>query len=1248
MPNTLKIRVIEARDLPVMDQNTKLTDAYVEIKFAGDKHRTKIVSGTLSPKWNQDFRINVVDDAELQDDPLRLIVWDSDVYTSDDQIGVVSVDLNSLMMAQTLHAMEQSDDIQPQLAGWFPIYDTLDGIRGELFVVVKLEFVRDFSRFEESSSGVLFFSCSEAPVGYEISSVRGFVEELAVRRDPEYQWQDSFRSQRASNRARQYLFYKLSGEIMRQLGRKVLQRGCNAVIGYQQCFDLEVESGYITVRGNGTCVQLDCSQIQRQIFSSISPSSSKDGLASSRSLDTELRVRSAKEHIEGTVDESEDSRENFSLSKSDSHLQVQTNTDQNTPSPPTPRRMASPSPNLLAARHSQTPKALLSDLPGDVTLITMKGFDPGTIEHIGGIVSARSVKLLSNQAKHTARQGKREKADMKGPRADRLRQERDEWWLEIREEILSHARALNCDTIVGYVETTALYEHTCVLCASGTAVKARLPPYGHVLEFKQSRSMLDNTVNEEKIESEGSVQSDRPTVSSSMRALRPSLSTPDVLVNRNESPRVKSTLEHIEPTSSYNSSLSGRSPSLPTLSIGILHETSSNSNDDNFSRTSMRPLRSSPCRACHVPYNHSSMPFASNLVACGVCGRKRVPEVILATIAPPKELAITGQGCFVEARVCKAKKKPDDDTADALVVSEMLPFVEFETNRQLLNKMKLLGCNAAFNVNLQLQIGEQVIIGVASATAIFVNALPTPPPLRVSRNIGVVDEEDRILVMMQNRIMQIAKRNAVAVSEKREEQSEWERNLSREAVHASHNNQGPGSEGTIHNGNYNNSESGERSTTLSPVNESSPRQVPTSQRSFSEVDRGTETLSTDDMNRIFRNPSRRNSGGFDLNNQLEWDQVNLDSDPNFSDSSGSDDERPATFPPTSSSAARNTTTVEIDDETDEAAMAVLLDTPLFNNFEFFNTFLPPNHICHTSDYLQHSHMTVQLVTALSRQSWNEITQPERLNQQLAKMYQDLYSGLAFRLRYMQPNKLSICGLRVDLQLLDDDDVQLLLTGMAIVDNDGNNLQNMLHDLPFKVDEDFLDPVSDTQKGEDQIISSHLTDQSIEYDEINENGSDFDTSENLHEEDADSSVDSRSDSDFDEETIYPAHKSFSSQDNQDPWIEVTPIPFVAGAKIKCYRGRLSLHFIKESDDGDMSVFTHEFLTEALAQARAQTRALGGNALLSYHLSTCHVSQSGNRMYAFASLSGDVAIIQQRTNLDWRFQVLSKTIEPYIDE
>lgn len=142
------------------------------------------------------------------------------------------------------------------MSGWIPVYDTMHGIRGEVHVIVKVELFSDFNRFRQSSCGVLFFCCKyikklkalmfqveqfiisihfaapAIPQGFYAQIIHGFVEELVVNDDPEYQWIDKIRTPRASNEARQTLFFKLSGEVQRKIGLKALDLGGNAVIGY--------------------------------------------------------------------------------------------------------------------------------------------------------------------------------------------------------------------------------------------------------------------------------------------------------------------------------------------------------------------------------------------------------------------------------------------------------------------------------------------------------------------------------------------------------------------------------------------------------------------------------------------------------------------------------------------------------------------------------------------------------------------------------------------------------------------------------------------------------------------------------------------------------------------------------------------------------------------------------------------------------------------------------------------------------
>ena len=83
-----------------MDRKSKLTDAFVTVKLGdGRKVETRIQRRSLHPVWNEDFRMEVADDAALQDEVLLFTVWDKDTYTSDDSIGSVLIDLNPLLTA---------------------------------------------------------------------------------------------------------------------------------------------------------------------------------------------------------------------------------------------------------------------------------------------------------------------------------------------------------------------------------------------------------------------------------------------------------------------------------------------------------------------------------------------------------------------------------------------------------------------------------------------------------------------------------------------------------------------------------------------------------------------------------------------------------------------------------------------------------------------------------------------------------------------------------------------------------------------------------------------------------------------------------------------------------------------------------------------------------------------------------------------------------------------------------------------
>uniref|UniRef100_A0A673X9M1 C2 domain-containing protein 5 n=1 Tax=Salmo trutta TaxID=8032 RepID=A0A673X9M1_SALTR len=589
MPGKLKAKIVAGRHLPVMDRASDLTDAFVEVKFGNTTFKTDVYPKSLNPQWNSEWFKFEVDDEDLQDEPLQITVLDHDTYSANDAIGKVYIDIDPLL----------SSEAATVISGWFPIYDTIHGIRGEINVLVKVDLFNDLNRFRQSSCGVKFFCTTSIPRCYRAALVHGFVEELVVNEDPEYQWIDRIRTPRASNEARQRLISLMSGELQRKIGLKVLEMGGNAVVGYLQCFDLEGESGLV-VRAIGTACTLD-----KLIPGTASNNESKETLPSSSSPPP------------------------FSPSKPCSRQSSSSDTDLSL----TPKMGKTPSPSspflTLCLLLSSPPTLSLTEFP----FFTLTCFPPGFLVHIGGVVSARSVKLL-----------------------DRIHnpdepETRDAWWEEIRQEIKSHAKALGCHAVVGYSESTTICEEVCILSASGTA--AMLNP----------------------------------------RFMREGLC-------------VYSRFDDASPPS---------------------------------------------CGFCHIPYDEFNMPFPAQLTYCYHCRRQKVPDVLFTTIDLPAEAAVTGKGCLIQARLCRTKKKAQGEV-NATAISNLLPFMEYELHTQLMNKLKLRCMNALFGLRIQISVGENMLLGLASATGVYLSALPAPGGIQIAGKTPSDLSYDQHISTMHKRI----------------------------------------------------------------------------------------------------------------------------------------------------------------------------------------------------------------------------------------------------------------------------------------------------------------------------------------------------------------------------------------------------------------------------------------------------------------------------------------------------------------
>ncbi|XP_061086382.1 C2 domain-containing protein 5-like, partial [Conger conger] len=137
------------------------------------------------------------------------------------------------------------------------------------------------------------------------------------------------------------------------------------------------------------------------------------------------------------------------------------------------------------------------------------------------------------------------------------------------------------------------------------------------------------------------------------------------------------------------------------------------------------------CGFCHIPYDELNMPFPAQLTYCYSCRRQKVPDVLFTTIDVPAEAAVTGKGCLIHARLCRLKKKAQGEV-NATAISNLLPFMEYELHTQLMNKLKLRGMNALFGLRIQISVGENMLVGLASATGVYLTALPTPGGIQVA------------------------------------------------------------------------------------------------------------------------------------------------------------------------------------------------------------------------------------------------------------------------------------------------------------------------------------------------------------------------------------------------------------------------------------------------------------------------------------------------------------------------------------
>ncbi|ANQ06574.1 Uncharacterized protein PCOAH_00008620 [Plasmodium coatneyi] len=385
MPCILKVRISGIRDFNAFEKSEVDSLKYVEVTLGETKQRTKFNINRHTDDLNLSFRLEIADDSELQTCPLKITIDDVENINS----GYIQIDFSFFYFHDNL-----------KLEGWFPLYDSLAGLKGELYCTIKWEFFEEKNPYNDNSADVLLLGTTSFPKNspYYIEQIINFAHELKIVNDPEYDWKDLIRSNRNSNEARCDVIQNSFMETRKIIGKKAKLLGGNAIIGYQEHLNLEGgTTNKICIRIIGTVVKLGVKNLN-------DPNYATPG--GNRIIKNILRNNELRQN---SVEKNKDMK--------------------------------------LHKRDSTLPNSTFNFV--DVILLTIDSLPNGVKYTYGGLVAAKSVKVLHQRL---------------------TEQHRDEWLLEIRDEIKSNATFLSCNVILGYKEDTYIYNDVIILFCYGTAI----------------------------------------------------------------------------------------------------------------------------------------------------------------------------------------------------------------------------------------------------------------------------------------------------------------------------------------------------------------------------------------------------------------------------------------------------------------------------------------------------------------------------------------------------------------------------------------------------------------------------------------------------------------------------------------------------------------------------------------------------------------------------------------------------------
>jgi hypothetical protein len=768
---TVKLIVHAAQGLPVMDSKSKLCDAYVSIRLDDETLHSPTVYSTRNPTFKYYCKFDTPNLHTLQEDPLEIRVYDKDKIM-DDLIGTVFIDLNSMLASST----------NPRLEAWFPIVDPMEGLHGELHVSVWIKFhaaansfvpivpiiprpllvarrtarafnaarrmvlPRGIGRMHSLTSdleGVVMWAASRIdPALYRIIDVYGLVDELLFKDDPE-QKRLTYVKTITLLEARAALLFKLSGKVRRQLTKKVLELGCNCVLGYREYFDVDDTNG-IVVRAFGTpCVMI---QVDENHACVRAP-----------------RVVARRKKKVKTVPKSDEPSIGVSL-------QLEGLTPLAGPAIPASYRMSPHTGasagaegkllplNMDADGHGvrntpfhggMSPAHGAADLGCSPPLVTPDSplnrprppptedpeglhADGMTNDHMDGVPAESDTSVV----KHHTKRGGDTTEDEEGGDDDEEGHDGDEgrYDEEAEAEEYDDAQYDEEGNEVGLEEAAP---PGIGVAAIGAEKWANNDPNDRRLRYLKDTTKLSRyqvTVVTLRDLPAGTLKRIAGAVSArSVKQVVKQKSRATVLQERDQWwAELREELQANTRAMGCNLVLGYQEAATYYDDVAVLSVSGTAAVLESWIQLTRSPRElvadaqhrhkhARLCRLAHIPGDQADGQYE----LCSECGNEYVPDVLLLNCELPGDVPTEGNPKHLEIRI--AKDRPKIRLHAAQAVSQVIPFLEYAVHRQLLFRLRMERMNCAFNFHVQLTMNDETVVATAIATGVRIPWLPVLP-----------------------------------------------------------------------------------------------------------------------------------------------------------------------------------------------------------------------------------------------------------------------------------------------------------------------------------------------------------------------------------------------------------------------------------------------------------------------------------------------------------------------------------------